>query len=171
MDMEEHIKSGHNKNLNQELNIYVGHSQERFDELMQYVLHDEYRLCQRASWTLGKVCETRPWLMEKWLPEILKALEKPKHDALIRNVVRAFQGMDELPEEYEGEIFEKCFNYLLDPSYAVAIKAFSMTVCRKVAMKYPDLKPELIEVINDVLVNGSSGILSRGRKEIYLLSK
>ncbi len=169
MDLESILTVGLTKEQNNKLNAWVGDSQERFDQLMYYFLHEEMRVCQRSAWVFGKVCEDRPQLMLKWLPQILKALEEPKHDAIVRNTVRAFQFMDDFPEEYEGEIFEKCFDYLHSPKYPIAFKAFSMTVCRKIAIKYPELKDELIAVIEEVMENASSGIISRGKKEIKIL--
>jgi hypothetical protein len=171
MDLETHFRGHYDKQAYAEVNAWIGTSQERFDTFMPYFLHEEFRICQHAAWTLGQVGAKRPWLMEKWIPEILNAMDHPKHDAVIRNAIRAFQEMDDLPDEYEGEIFDRCFNYLLDPKSPIAFKAFSMTVCRKVAMKYPDLKGELIEVIEDALINGSAGIISRGKKELKILRK
>ncbi len=171
MDIEAHLRKGHNKELCIELANYIGNSQTRFDKFMQFFLHKEYRICQRASWAMGVVCEKHPNLMVKWIPEILKAVENPVHDAVVRNTVRVLQNFDQIPEKYEGRIFDLCFKFLIDPQYPIAIKAFSMTVCRKIAIKYPDLIPELIEVIEDLLLHGSSGIISRGKKELNLLNK
>jgi hypothetical protein len=57
---------------------------------------------------------------------------------------------------------------------AIAIKAFSMAVCYKIPQQFLDLKPELLTVIEDVLMkNGrkSKGIVSRGNKTSKLLQK
>lgn len=170
MDIEEHLSKGHSKELTQELVNYIGDSKERFAEFMPYFLHDEYRICQRAAWTLGIVCQTNPELIIPWLPKILLELKAPKHDAQIRNTVRALEVLDPLPEEYEGEIYEQCFEYLLDPKYPIAIKVFSMTVCSRIAQKYPELIPELIQVIEDQMETGSAGYRSRGKKELIKLN-
>jgi hypothetical protein len=171
MDIEEHLLKGHNKELTQELVDYIGHSKERFDEFMPYFLHDEYRICQRAAWTLGIVCQNHPELILPWLPQILMELKTPKHDAQIRNTVRALEVLEHYPEEFEGEIYEQCFEYLLDPKYPIAIKVFSMTVCSRIALKYPELIPELIDAIEDQMETGSAGYRSRAKKELARLSK
>lgn len=171
MDIEAHLRGHYDKKSNEILNLWVGDSQERFDQFMPFFLHEEMRICQRASWTLGKVCAKRPWLLEKWMPEIMASLAEPKHSAVVRNVIRAFQEVETFPEEYEGEIFERCFGFLVDHQSPIAYKAFSMTVCRKIAMNYPELKVELISVIEDLLETGSSGVISRGKRELLILRK
>ncbi len=169
MDIKAHLAQGHSKELAKELVEYIGSDQERFDNFMPFFLHDEYRVCQRAAWTLGLVSDQNPKLIVKWLPDIIDAMKTPKHDAIIRNAVRAFQFLDPIPEEYEGEIFDLCFSYLMDPKYPIAFKAFSMTVCRKIALSYPDLIKELIAVLEEIIPHGSSGIKSRGKKELKIL--
>lgn len=171
MDILSHLTRHYDKEANKLLREWVGNSQERFDEFMPFFLHDELRICQRAAWTFGNVCSENPELMLPWLPEILKALDEPKHDAIVRNVVRAFQEMKTFPDEYEGEIFERCFQYLADPNAPVAFRVFSMTVCRKIGLKYPELVNELIPVIEDAMIHGSAGMKSRGKKELKLLRK
>jgi len=170
MNLELILGSQMTKEQNKILNDWISDDHEKFDLLMSHFLYGDVRVCQRASWVFCKVCEDRPWMMIKWIPKILKAMEQPKHNAIVRNSVRAFQFLDKIPEEYEGQLFEICFQYLVTPSSPIAIKAFSMSVCRKIAMKYPDLKGELIDVIEEVMVNGSAGIISRGKREIRFLA-
>jgi len=62
-------------------------------------------------------------------------------------------------------------SYVLDPKEAIAIKAFSMTVCEQIALKYTDLIPELIDAIKSVVPTGSAGIKNRGMHTINRLSK
>ncbi|WP_235296719.1 hypothetical protein [Portibacter marinus] len=169
MNLERIFTDRITKEQNNEIYLWIGESQAKFDQLMPFLLEEDYRLCQRASWVFGKVCENRPELMMKWMPKILKALDKPKHAALVRNVVRAWQFMNNYPEEYEGEIYNRCFDYLSGPDQPIAVKVFCMTVCRKIAMKHPDLKSELIMVISENINHGSTGMKNRGANELQML--
>lgn len=169
MDIHAHLHSGHSKPLTQELVEWIGNNQSRMDEFMPYFFHEEYRICQRASWTLGLVCEKHPHLIKKWMPELIAALKAPKHDAVLRNGMRALQFLDPIPEEIEGNVYEIGFNFLGDPIIPVAIRVFSMSVCCKIALNYPELIPELIQVIEENMEYGSNGFLSRARKELKIL--
>lgn len=143
----------------------------KLDELMSIFLGDSFRLTQRASWAVSNVASKNSDLLNKWLPIMVKKLDEPnQHIAVRRNIIRAFQYMD-FPEEIEGEILDKCFNYLNDYNQPIAVKAFSMTVVYNLSKKYPDIKPELKLSIEQLLPHGSAGIKSRGKKILKLLNK
>ena len=96
------------------------------------------------------------------------SLDNPSHNAIVRNTVRVLQNI-EIPEELEGEIYERCFDYLNDPKEKPAVRAFSMKVLSNIAMIYPELKEELIKSIELHFPYGSKGFKSRGKKELERL--
>lgn len=171
MDYESLLENRLDKAEAMEVVAYIGNNQKRFDEFMPYFLHEKIMICQRASYVLALTCEQHPKLLDKWMPQVIEQMENPKHSAVVRNIVRTFQYMEPIPEEYEGEIYEKCFEYIADPKHPIAWKAFSMTVCRKIAVKYPELIPELKSVISDAIEYGSSGVKNRGKRELGNLEK
>ena len=62
-------------------------------------------------------------------------------------------------------MFDCCLSYLTDVEETVAVKAFSMTVLYRICQKYPDLKQELIPVIEDNLAySDKAGLQNRGKK-------
>ncbi|MBK7010548.1 MAG: hypothetical protein IPH36_18925 [Saprospiraceae bacterium] len=103
-------------------------------------------LAQRAAWSIGILGDINPDRLKPFCSELITALNQPHHDAVARNVVRVWQTM-ELPDEFLGEIFEICYNYLANPHVAVAIRAFSATVCGRICSKYPELKTEILEML------------------------
>ncbi len=139
-------------------------------ELMACFFSSDLRICQRASWAVGDLGEKYPELVVPYLAIMIKNLEHPKHDAIIRNTVRTWQSM-EIPDEHQGDIYEICFNYIIDPKIPIASRAFSMTVCANICKKIPELKDELLMAIEDQLEMGSAGIVSRGRRIIKDLQK
>ena len=143
---------------------------DRLPELMDCFFDENIRICQRAAWPLGMLGETHAHLLYPYLPQMIDAVRKPLHNAVIRNVLRTFQYMD-FPEEVEGEVFDLCMSKLMDQSQAIAVKAFSMTVCANICMKYPALAAELIPVLEEIIPHGSSGVKARGRKLLVQLRK
>jgi len=133
------------------------------DELMDCFFDEDLRLCQNASWAAGLIAEYDSQLIIPYLEKMLINLETPHHDAVVRNTFRTLQYM-EVPEDIEGLAFEKAFDFLLNPQNAIAIRVFAMTVCGNIAKKYPELKHELIPVIEEQLPYGSAGFKSRGNK-------
>lgn len=138
--------------------------------LMNCFFDEKLLVCQRASWPLGLLADSQPGLIYPYIEKMLNNLDRPHHNAVIRNTFRTFQFID-FPEEMEGLAFEKAFDYLLDINNAIAIRVFAMTVCGNIALKYPELGHELIPVIEESLPHGSAGFISRGNSVLRRLAK
>lgn len=142
----------------------------RIRELMDCFFSDEMRICQRASWPVGMLGEEHGQLFLPYFEEMITVLENPMHDAVVRNTLRTWQYMD-IPEDFEGPIYDLCFSYLQDMNSPIAIKVFAMTILVNISCKYPDLIEELIPAIEDQYPHGSSGFQSRAKKEMKRLKK
>jgi hypothetical protein len=139
-------------------------------DLMDCFFDKDNRLCQRAAWSVGILGQNNPEIIRPFLPKMIRALDNPRHDAVIRNTIRIFQDID-VPEELEGEVYEKCFSYLTSPKYPTAIKAFSATVLFNIAIKIPELKDELIIAIEDQITHATVGFVNRAKKLLKKLRK
>ena len=142
----------------------------RMQELMECFFDEDLRVCQRAAWPAGMIADVKPELIIPFLEKMLLNLDTPHHDAVIRNTFRTLQNV-EIPEDLEGLAFEKAFEFLLDPKNAIAIRVFAMTVCGNIALKYPELKHELVPVIEEQLPYGSAGFKNRGAKILKKLNE
>ncbi len=148
---------------------FINH-QNPMQELMDCFFSDDWVLCQKSSWPVTMVADRAPQLLEPYLSQMIDNLDKPQHDAVIRNTVRAWQLMD-LPEEYEGKIYDRCFEYFADPQYPVAVRVFSMTVCGNIAMRHPSLAAEIIPIIEDNWDHATAAWRGRGKKELKRLNQ
>jgi len=119
---------------------------------------------------MGIFAAEHPEAVILYLDKILEHLDKAPHDAYTRNTFRFLQFMD-VPEKFQGKVYEKCFDALVDTKAPTAIKAFALTTLANLAMKLPELKEELIEAIYDQIPHGTGGFQNRAKKEIKRLSK
>ena len=104
------------------------------------------------------------------LERMMNNLKKPNpHDAVKRNSIRLMHEI-ELPEAYHGEIMDMCFTYLESPKESLAVKVFSMSVIANLARYYPEIKPELKLIIEDLLPHQSAGVKSRAKKVLQQLN-
>ena len=150
---------------------FVGDSPELFAELMEIFLNGSSRVSQMTSWALGHIGEQQPQLINHYHRELINELrDYTKHNAVRRNIVRIYQTC-EIPEEFEGELYELALNFVLEPKEAIAVRAFSMRICERIAIRYPDLAPELIVSIKSILSNASSGLKNRGQHTVNDLNK
>lgn len=172
MDYRTQLLKEHSKANSLIIVNYIGDNQEKFDAFITIFFEGEYRVNQRSAMVLSACFDRNPQLIQKHLTKLIKQLENPNlHVALKRNTVRILQFIP-IPESLESALFDTCLNYMLDPKEAIAVKAFSMKVCANICKKYPDLKRELIPIIEDQMYHSDRmGIQSRGKAMLKELAK
>lgn len=164
MNLRETILSEHSKSNCDKIVAWIGSNQKRFNELFSLFLNDEYRITQRAAWPLSYSAIAHPALMKNNFEKLIKNLHRPNlHDAIKRNTVRLLQQI-EIPEKYEGEVMNICFQYVESPTEAVAIKAFSLTILGKLAKKFPEILPEITLLIGEQSGHQSAAFKSRSKQ-------
>jgi len=164
LNLRETILKEHSKKQCDKVVAYVGDSASRFSELVNLFLEGPYRVTQRAARPFACCVEKNPKLIKPHLKKILNYSMKPGvHDAVKRNVVRLLQFI-EIPKRLQGLTAEICFQFLNNKKEPIAVRVFSMTVLANLAKVLPDLKNELIPLIEDQMPYGSAGFISRGRK-------
>jgi hypothetical protein len=168
MDLRKAIQQEHSRTQTDKILEYVGNNPSRFKALVDVFLEGPHRTTQRAAWPLGYCVERNPKLITPHLGHILDYLKKPGiHNAVKRNTVRFLQFID-IPRRYQGKVAATCFQYL-ESKEPVAIKAFSMTVLANIAMHNPELKQEIVIVIEDQLPYSSPAFTGRARKVLQQL--
>jgi hypothetical protein len=149
----------------------VGKSPERFAELVNVFLNGPYRVTQRAVWPLSYCIEKNPSLLSPHLKKILTILQNQDvHDSVKRNIFRMLQ-FSVIPKAHQGTVVDLGFNYLSNANEPIAVRVFAMTVLANIAHTVPELKNELIPIIEDQLPFGSAGFVSRGNKILKQLKK
>ena len=124
-----------------------------------WVTMHEFRSKQAGA--LSNIGEKHPEMFLPYHQLLLDKLqEKQSHNSIRRNIVRMYQFI-EIPPEYEGNFYDLAMLYLLNPNEAIAVRAFSMRICENIALKYPELIPELIQAVESVVPNGSNGLKNR----------
>jgi hypothetical protein len=171
MNLRDEILREHSKANSLHIVAWVGSSAARFKELLGLFLHDEYRVIQRAAWSISTVAERHPELIIPHLPAMVQRMEdKSMPSAVKRNVLRILQ-TSSLPEDIHGPLMNICFNVLEDPAEPIAVRAFAMTVLSRLAKVYPELKVELKAIIDDALSHAPSpGFRNRAGKVLKMIA-
>ena len=139
-----------------------------FNLLFQLVFSNDQRLSWRSCWIIDTASEEFPALLEGKLSEIIDGLLATKSGSLKRHFTRILCRYT-IPEEYLGAIANRCFD-LLSPSEPVAVRVYAMQLLFNIAQQEPDLKGELISVIERLMEEGgSAGFINRSRKLLRLL--
>jgi hypothetical protein len=169
INIREEILQEHSKAQALKVANYACSSAARFRQLMDCFMDPDYRLSQRAAWSMSWAARQHPAMVLPYLPAIVQQMQRPDvPDAVKRNAVRILEAID-IPEELHGEVMNACFSFIEDPATAVAIKAFSLTTLFNLSKKYPDIRSEIKIIIEANWENESAAFKSRGRKILAML--
>ena len=148
----------------------VGNSEEKFLVLLELALHEKDPLAWRATWVLDGCDEQHPGLASNQISRIIRRLPDLESKGSLRSLLRLLC-RNEIPEEDQGLLIDLCFGYLVSELYPLAVKVHAMQIIYNHVLLYPELKHELITVIEDQTENNSVGFMSRGRRIINQLEK
>lgn len=165
------IRSEHSKEMWERVARIALKDSTKFDELLEIFFSDDYRMVQRSSQCLGKLHDLDSQRLQPYTSVLISGLHRPHIVAYRRNVLRILQDVD-MTEDDMGTMYELALQYLLSKEEPIAIKAFSMTVLRRICEQYPELSESVTDAITLLVEHQPSpGILSRSKKELKILKK
>lgn len=163
-------EKNHSKTKALKIAEFASASPKQFYTLMQCFLANEYRLAQRAAWSVSWVAKKNPLLIAPYIKDLVAQLSrKDVHDAVIRNSVRILQNTT-IPESLHGDLMNNCFNFIESPTTPIAIKAFSLTTLFNLSKLYPEINNELKLIIEERWNNETAAFKSRGKKILKVLN-
>lgn len=133
-------------------------------KLLEYSFSDDKKLAFRASWTLSKVFDRYPEMLNPDLERMIETLDNLENESVQRSFLRMISlgDLDKISIRHQGILADHCFKMLKSGFSAIAIKAYSMEIIYKLALIYPELANELSATIQMLQGEGSAGILARG---------
>lgn len=162
MDIRSQLLLFHNKENATAIAQYVGTDVQRFKTLLDLMLFDEYRVVQRAAWSVGMVVEKMPSMMDNhWEALILHLGDKKIPDAVKRNACKILS-TGTIPTHLHGHALQIGFDFLVDHSCPVAIRMYGLQVVFNVGKSEPDLMSELLLILDELIPEGQAAIKSRG---------
>jgi hypothetical protein len=170
MNLREAILAEHSKTNTQKIVQWIGNDGQKIRKLIDILLKDEYRVVQRAAWIMSDVAKIHPLLMLEHVPILVEKLKDTSaHIAVKRNIYRILQFV-ELPETIHGDLMNNCFESLMNPREAHAVRAFAMSILARMAETYPEISNELRLIIEDALQHEAvASFKSRAKKVLKQL--
>jgi hypothetical protein len=148
----------------------VGGSREHFNALLDLALEEQEPLCWRAAWILDGSDEQHPGLASHSISKIIGHLPELKSMGALRSLLRLLS-RHEVETQDQGILIDLCFNYMLAERYPVAVKVHAMQIIYNHVLLYPELKVELLTVIQDQVEHNSVGFRARSAILIKQLDK
>jgi len=170
MDLIEIFRSPPGKALKNRVVSETGSSQEKFDQIYTIMVHEPEPVSWKAAWALDYCDENSPGLAASHLHEIIKLLRIKESDGFRRSCLRMLSRY-KIPEKDQGILADLCFGWLAIESTPVAVKVHCMQILANIAVEYPELKSEIIMIIEDQMDLNSAGFRSRGKQILKSLKK
>lgn len=166
MDIKAEILQEHSKQQAEKIAAWVGSDKKRLAQLIDVFLNGDSVLTQRSSWIVNLVNDKQPELVLPYLEQLVNRMNEPGvHVAVKRNVVRILEHTQDMPEALHGPVMNACFDFLADPKEAIGVHCFSMVVLDNLSKVYPELRQELVALIEERLEQGASaGFKVRARR-------
>lgn len=124
------------------------------------ILYLDSKTAMRFSWIIGTLCELDPKSVFPVVNQIFENRNKIKTPNFDRTIAKIFY-LVEIPQEIEGQAVDIMFSWLINPKILVSTKNYSLFALYKLTEKYPDLKIELKEIIEDQLDKNSNDFKKR----------
>lgn len=139
-----------------------------FSTLLMVALDDTEPTNWRAAWLVDKINDRHPEVIAGNIDRILQAVYETENQSKLRHFLKLIS-LHPIDIEAAGKLFDRTLSIFTDSTYAIAIRVHAMQILYEISLLEPDLKQELILIIEQELEHHSSaGLLSRGRK---ILSK
>jgi len=164
--IKDSIYSDRSKQNLDRLIIYVYPDSEREKAMVKLLDDDDKIITQRVSWMMGNYAQKYPGRLNPFLEIFCARLQwgvDNNEQALLRNMLKILE-YHEIPIEQEGLIYDLCSKLILNLKADIAPRAFAITLALKVVIKYPELGPEFLEMLNIIKPDKSAAIQFRIRK-------
>ncbi len=169
-DLRSELEREHSKQNTVRIARRIGSDETLFSLLMTLVLSGDRMVSQRASWVMSDCIENTPSLALPWIDKMIRrSQEKDIHNAVQRNILRSLQFVV-IPKRLRGIAVNVCAENLQSVHTAVAAKVFSMSVLTNIAQVEPDLRREVVFLVEPLTLHASAGVRSRSKKALKLLT-
>ena len=134
------------------------------------LLDAEHPVGMRFTWLLGHILEENP---KQIVPIVSYCFEHRNQWTFlgIKRTIAKMLWLAGVPEEIEGLVVDDLFKWVLDPKIKVAVKVYGIDALYNMVLKYPDLKEELLIVIDDQLDKNSVAFRARAKKVLKALKQ
>ncbi|MVN22717.1 hypothetical protein [Mucilaginibacter arboris] len=143
-------------------------------ELIELTFDADKQIAFRAAWILENLLLTDPAAVLEDLEDILFCFPKvsnpscQRHYAKILMYLSSSKAIDAIKTKMGAfnlePVIETCFDWLIDPQVAVAVKVFCCETLFNLRNRYDWIADELIREVEFLMKDGSAALQSKGKK-------
>lgn len=139
--------------------------------LLNIAMDDSLKDSWRACWLINKIEERNPGHFKEYLHRAIDFVQKTSDRSKKREFLRLIC-LYEIPIEKAPALLDYCINQFTSADEPIAVRVHAMQVLFNISEVEPELKNELIQLIeHEIEYHSSAGIRSRGGKLLRKLNK
>lgn len=145
----------------------VGSDEKMFRQLMDLAYTQKSPVSMRAARVADFCCERYPELIRPYLTDMVKNLPGLR-DMSVKRVFMHILIRHSWVEDDEamGKLVDTLLKWLMDDSQDISIKAYAMVILENITRLLPDLRYEMIAVIEEAMPYWSSAALRHSGKKV-----
>ena len=149
----------------------VGNDKEAFKTVFELAFHAPHPVNQRAAGVVETITRDSPGLLTPiFLDRMIASLADFKIDGVKRCFLKIFIRTN-FTEDQHGLLLNLCFNFIQNKKESIATRVFSMQILYNISQFFPEIKKELILIIESEMQIGSPAWRSRGTHLLRKLYK
>ena len=133
------------------------------DAIIIHIENPAPTVAWRTAWIIDKLAVKNKLLIEPYHKILVGMLKKTNNNSIRRHLTKILSA-NPTKECEDGELIDKCLNWIIHPKVPVAVKANAMQLLFEICKVYPELIPEFRMVVEEGLPTGSQGYKSKARK-------
>ena len=141
-----------------------------FVDFWSVLMKNSDPISRRAAWVIDYFTEEQPQYLNERIEELAENLSRFTADGLKRHSVRMLS-RSPLPTQQLGVLTDISFKWLQSPAESVAVKMYCIVILERVTKIYPELIPELCDIIDIQLDEATPGFKSIAMKTLRKLRK
>jgi len=115
--------------------------------LVKVIANEElYPLKEYSSWIVVHLCKSQPEQITPFYRNFVDILFKSNDQTVLRNVANIISHL-KVQSYKESQLVDLLLGFIQEHSHKVALHVYSMQILAQIVLKYPELKQEIIEVI------------------------
>ena len=137
---------------------------ELLEQLYSIALRENGQASMRAARVFDLADEAHPGIAKNYLEKFYTYIPVAKHSSVQRCFMRTLSRYPLTEnEETLGLFYDFCFRLITNHSSPIAVRYYGMYFAYQTCLKEPDLKHELIPMLDEVLKHDSSGMKRRAK--------
>jgi hypothetical protein len=137
-----------------------------FASLVTCMTDRDSHVSAMAAWCMSHVVIKHPQILSiNHYRTFLDIVSNTQSSSLKRNIMRAWQVVD-IPADLRLWVAEIALAFLASPKEDVAIKAFSITVLQQIVRYVPELKEEILFILERDMPHATAAYIQRARQFI-----